>query len=111
MVQRLTYRRRTAYNTKSNKVRVVKTPGGKNVFLLRRKNGSVPKCGDTKETLRGIKATRPHQRKNLGRTKLTVSRVYGGSLSHSAVRARIVRAFLIEEQKIANKILKQKDTK
>lgn len=27
MVQRLTYRRKHAYNTKSNKQRVVKTPG------------------------------------------------------------------------------------
>lgn len=27
MVQRLTYRRRHAYRTKSNKVRIVKTPG------------------------------------------------------------------------------------
>eukprot|EP00339_Tiarina_fusa_P029255 CAMPEP_0117028440 /NCGR_PEP_ID=MMETSP0472-20121206/20675_1 /TAXON_ID=693140 ORGANISM="Tiarina fusus, Strain LIS" /NCGR_SAMPLE_ID=MMETSP0472 /ASSEMBLY_ACC=CAM_ASM_000603 /LENGTH=138 /DNA_ID=CAMNT_0004735921 /DNA_START=23 /DNA_END=443 /DNA_ORIENTATION=- len=29
MVQRVTYRRRHCYNTKSNKVKIIKTPGGK----------------------------------------------------------------------------------
>jgi len=41
------------------------------------------------------------------RTK-TVSRPYGGVLCAGAVRERIIRAFLIEEQQIANKILKAK---
>jgi hypothetical protein len=30
--------------------------------------------------------------------------VYGGQLSHSVVRERIVRAFLIEEQKIVKRV-------
>jgi hypothetical protein len=33
-----------------------------------------------------------------------VSRVYGGQLSHSVVKERIVRAFLIEEQKIVKRV-------
>lgn len=33
-------------------------------------------------------------------------RAYGGVLSHKAVREKIVRAFLIEEQKIVMKVLK-----
>jgi large subunit ribosomal protein L34e len=40
--------------------------------------------------------------------KKTVSRTYGGCLSAGAVRQRIIRAFLVEEQAIANKILKAK---
>lgn len=31
-----------------------KTPGGKLVFLYPKKPGSVPKCGDCKEKLRGV---------------------------------------------------------
>ena len=31
---------------------------------------------------------------------------FSGVLSHRAVREKIVRAFLIEEQKIVNKVLK-----
>uniref|UniRef100_A0A914YLZ4 Large ribosomal subunit protein eL34 n=1 Tax=Panagrolaimus superbus TaxID=310955 RepID=A0A914YLZ4_9BILA len=109
MVQRITYRRRLCYNTSSNKVRVVKTPGGKNVFLYRKKQGNVPRCGDTGRFLQGITPARPHQRTRIPHSKLTVSRTYGGTLSHGAVRERIIRAFLVEEQKIANKILKQKN--
>jgi large subunit ribosomal protein L34e len=33
-----------------------------------------------------------------------VNRIYGGHLCHSVVRERIVRAFLIEEQKIVKKV-------
>ncbi|KAG5461107.1 MAG: hypothetical protein BJ554DRAFT_6749 [Olpidium bornovanus] len=58
MAQRLTYRRRLSYNTKSNRVRVVKTPadcpralpfpiaGGKLVYHHIKKRGTAPKCGD-----------------------------------------------------------------
>lgn len=54
MPERLTYRRRLPYNTKSNKIKVSKTPGGRNVILYRKKNGKVPKCGDTGLKLRGV---------------------------------------------------------
>ncbi|KAI1714461.1 ribosomal protein l34e domain-containing protein [Ditylenchus destructor] len=108
MVQRLTYRRRLSYNTKSNKVKVSKTPGGRNVVLYRKKIGKVPKCGDTGVRLRGIKPSRPRQLSKLTKRKKTVSRPYGGCLSGGAVRERIIRAFLVEEQTIANKILKAK---
>jgi large subunit ribosomal protein L34e len=37
-----------------------------------------------------------------------VSRAYGGTLSGSAIRSRIVRAFLVDEQKMVVKILKAK---
>ncbi|KAJ6946275.1 hypothetical protein NC651_001128 [Populus alba x Populus x berolinensis] len=58
MVQRLTYRKRHSYATKSNQHRVVKTPGGKLVYQTTKK------------------------------------------------RERIIRAFLVEEQKIVKKVLK-----
>ena len=35
-----------------------------------------------------------------------VTRTYGGSLSGAALRKRILRAFLIEEQKIVVKVMK-----
>jgi large subunit ribosomal protein L34e len=37
----------------------------------------------------------------------TVQRAYGGSRCANCVRDRIVRAFLIEEQKIVKKVLKE----
>jgi large subunit ribosomal protein L34e len=73
MVQRLTYRRRLSYNTKSNKVKMyvsflfflsfinnerfvfsVKTPGGKLTYQYVKKRGTVPKCGDCKVELPGV---------------------------------------------------------
>ncbi|KAH7730990.1 60S ribosomal protein L34 [Aphelenchoides avenae] len=108
MVQRLTYRRRLPYNTSSNKVKVSKTPGGRNVYLYRKKSGNVPKCGDTGVPLKGIRAARPRKLSKLTKRLKTVTRTYGGCLSPQAVRQRIIRAFLVEEQKIANKILKAK---
>merc|ERR1719169_414639 len=39
----------------------------------------------------------------------TVSRAYGGSICGKCVRDKIVRAFLIEEQKVVKKIVKQNE--
>merc|ERR1711915_982340 len=108
MGARLVLRRRLSHGTKSNRRRISKTPGGKLVYLYTKKAGATPKCGDCKEKLRGIKAVRPKELANLSKTKKTVSRAYGGSRCAGCVRERIVRAFLIEEQKLVEQVLKQK---
>merc|ERR1711991_1143964 len=99
MVNRVTYRRRNPYNTKSNKTRIVKTPGGRLVVQYLKKRASGIPCAvagcDTK--LRGIARMRPQ----------TVSRAYGGSICHDCVRTRIVRAFLVEEQNVVKKVIKE----
>ncbi|KAK9298869.1 hypothetical protein QLX08_007915 [Tetragonisca angustula] len=106
MVQRLTYRRRLSYNTKSNRRRVVRTPGGKLVYQYLKKPKKIPRCGQCKDKLRGIQPARPMERSRMCRRKKTVKRVYGGVLCHKCVKERIVRAFLIEEQKIVIKVMK-----
>ena len=55
MVQRITYRRRLSYNTKSNRVKKVRTPGGKLVFQYLKKRPQVPKCPMTGLRLKGVK--------------------------------------------------------
>ncbi len=55
MAQRLTYRRRHSYRTKSNKVKIVKTPGGKLVYQHKDKTANVPKCGDCGLNLSGVR--------------------------------------------------------
>ncbi|KAK2172738.1 hypothetical protein NP493_934g00048 [Ridgeia piscesae] len=106
MVQRLRFRRRLSYNTKSNRKRISKTPGGKLVYLHQKKLGTIPKCGDCKVKLHGITPSRPMQRCGMSKRLKTVSRTYGGSRCHRCVRERIVRAFLIEEQKIVVRVMK-----
>merc|ERR1712138_10021 len=108
MVQRLTYRRRHSYATKSNKVRKVKTPGSVLTFHNVRKKASGVKCGDCGKVLQGLPALRPYLYKRIPKNKKTVARAYGGSRCATCVRQRIVRAFLIEEQKIVKQVLKQK---
>lgn len=46
--------------------------------------------------------------KNAKTREKTVSRAYGGSRCHTCVRQRIVRAFLIEEQKVGKKMIAEK---
>lgn len=111
MVNRVTYRRRLSYNTKSNKVRLSKTPGGKLVYLYAKKKTNPTICGDCKEPLRGVPAVRPKKLASLSRRTKSVSRIYGGTKCSKCVRNRIVRAFLIEEQKIVAKVLKAQASK
>merc|ERR1711964_410757 len=88
--QRLQYRRRNPYNTRSNKVRVIKTPGGSLRLLHLKKRGSAPKCGDCGTKLLGIPALRPHEYATISKADKTVRRAYGGSRCGNCVRDRIV---------------------
>lgn len=108
---RITYRRRCAYNTKSNHIRPIKTPGGKLVAKYIKKQGNGPKCGDCGARLPGIPSLRPKEYKRLPKSQRTVARAYGGSRCAGCVKMRIVRAFLIEEQKIVKQVLQQKKVK
>eukprot|EP00438_Fugacium_kawagutii_P007910 Skav203692 [mRNA] locus=scaffold259:232838:246733:+ [translate_table: standard] len=58
MAFRLTYRRQCRYNTKSNKQRVVKTPGGRAVLTKKAKG---PHCGDCGKALIGLPRLRPFE--------------------------------------------------
>ncbi len=108
---RITYKRRSCYRTLGNKITAVKTPGGRLVASYLKKRGSVPKCGDCKVELFGIPAKRPAQFRNLHKRDQTVSRAYGGSRCSHCVRSRIVRAFLVEEQKIVKRVVMQRQSK
>ncbi|XP_076065931.1 large ribosomal subunit protein eL34-like [Oratosquilla oratoria] len=103
---RLTYRRRLSYNTPSNKRHIVKTPGGRHVYHYDKKIRRAPSCGNCKVRLAGIKRARPSELHRLSKRLKRVNRAYGGHLCHRCVRERIIRAFLIEEQKIVVKVLK-----
>ena len=108
MVQRVTYSRRKSFNTKSNKVRKLNTPGGNLKLHYVGKKGKALVCGSSgcDGKLFGIPALRPTQYSRISKRQKHVSRAYGGSLCATCVRDRIKRAFLIEEQKIVKKVLK-----
>ncbi|CDW83538.1 60s ribosomal protein l34 [Stylonychia lemnae] len=99
--RRVHYRRQNHYRTKSNGYKIVKTPGGKlTIHYLKRSAG---------KTVAGIPKLRSPALSRLTVTKRTVSRAYGGKLTHAEVRDKIVRAFLIEEVKQMKRLMQQKD--
>ena len=108
MAARVTYRRRNPYNTTSNNVKLIKTPGGKIRYLHVKKTATSPKCGQCGIALAGVVSLRPNQYHNAKRSDKTVQRAYGGSLCATCVKERIIRAFLIEEQKIVKRVVKEK---
>ena len=55
MAQRVTLRKRQPYNTKSNRRRVVKTPGGILRYHHIKKLPTAPKCGDCGIKLPGVR--------------------------------------------------------
>ena len=87
MAPRITIRGKYNYHTESNKLKRIRTPGGRLTFQKIAKVRNPIVCGDTGVELNGIKRLR------------TVSRTYGGVLSAEAVRHRIMRAFFNEELK------------
>ncbi|KAI0200705.1 60S ribosomal protein L34-B-like protein [Astrocystis sublimbata] len=93
--------------TVSNKTRIVRTPGGQLRSLHIKKAASAPKCGDC--GLPGVPALRPREYAQISKPKKTVQRAYGGSRCGNCVKDRVVRAFLIEEQKIVKKVLKEQE--
>ncbi|KAK7573896.1 hypothetical protein V9T40_011087 [Parthenolecanium corni] len=110
MGQSVVLRRRLSYNTKSNRRRMVRTPGGRLVYQYLKKPKRVPKCGHCKIKLHGIKPARSIEKSRMCKRKKTVKRAYGGVLCHKCVREKIIRAFLIEEQKIVLKVMRAQKT-
>jgi large subunit ribosomal protein L34e len=100
MAARVHYTRKHTYRTRSNLVRKFRTPGGKLAIQYRNKRVARILCGDTKQELNGIPRTIKSVFKNLPKRRRTVTRAYGGSLSHEAVRHRVLRAFFNEELKV-----------
>jgi large subunit ribosomal protein L34e len=99
---------RHAFNTKSQAYRPIRTPGGILTSQRLRKITKGPCCSHCRIALPGI----PHMRKSeihrSSKRDRTVSRAYGGTMCHTCVRQRIVRAFLLEEQKAVKKVLAER---
>merc|ERR1712061_488299 len=93
---------------KSNKVRLLRTPGGRLVSQVVKKKAKAPACGDCGKRLIGLPCLRPMEYRRLKKRERRVNRAYGGSRCAKCVRTRIVRASLIEEQKCVKQVLAEK---
>lgn len=108
MVERLTYHSHPCNNTNSTKCRTLKTPGGKLVAQVLKKKGKTLVCGDRGKRLIGLPALRPIEYRRLKNRERRVSRACGGSRCGKCARSRIVRAFVIEDQKIVKQVLAER---
>jgi large subunit ribosomal protein L34e len=99
---------RHCYNTTQHSAKPIRTPGGKLVAQRVYKKAKGPKCSDCKSPLQGIKHIRSAKYHAMKKRERTVSRVYGGSCCCVCVKSRIMRAFLLEEQKAVKKVLAER---
>ena len=86
----------------------MRTPGGKLKQQRIYKTSTGPKCMDCKTSLQGIKHLKSSKYHALKKRERTVSRAYGGSACANCVKQRIMRAFLLEEQKAVKKVLAER---
>merc|ERR1711976_294847 len=107
---RVTLRRRKSYNTKTNRIRIVKTPGGRLVSQYIRKNaGGVRSNCPLGFRLAGLKKLRNTQYKNMSKNPRRICRPYGGVLTPGQTKENILRAFLLEEVKIVKEKISREE--
>ena len=102
---------RHSYNTTQHKAKAIRTPGGKLKAQRVYKTAKGPRCMDCKTTLQGIKHVKSTQYLALKQRERKVSRAYGGATCANCVKQRIMRAFLLEEQKAVKKVLAERSGK
>merc|ERR1712232_1550018 len=95
------------FNTRSNKIRQIRTPGGRLAVQYLKKEASVVRSAmvTCPHRLGGLRRMRPNDYKRESKHTRRVSRAYGGVYTHGEVKNRIIRTFLTEEVKNVKKTM------
>lgn len=102
---RIIRRTGSSYSTKSNKIKIVRTPGNKLNSLSITKKKSQRFCPITKCKIKGLSIPGSRRFSQSSKKKKGISRIYGGCLSIQAIKKNITKAFLLEEKRLAKKVL------
>merc|ERR1712226_1051280 len=107
MGARVNYTRNKSWNTRSNKIRQVRTPGGRLAAQYVTKRAKGPGNGMRTSSLRlgGLCRMRPTDYKRTPKHTRRIARAYGGVYSHIELKNRIIRTFLTEEVKNVKKTM------
>merc|ERR1712167_503233 len=107
MGARVHYTRHNSWNTRSNKFRQVRTPGGRLAvqYMGKRAKGPQNAMVTSAKRLGGLFSMRPNNYRRIHKHYRRVSRAYGGVFDHSEVKNRIIRTFLTEEVKNVKKTM------
>ena len=104
---RVHYLRKHTYATRSNKIRKVRTPGGRLTVQYIKKVSKGPQTAiKTRARLSGLKKMSNASYSRETRSSRRIARPYGGVITPEELKEKIMRAFLIEEVKIVKKIVK-----
>ena len=104
---RVHYLRKHTYTTRSNKIRKVRTPGGRLTVQYMKKKSKGPQTAmKGRAKLSGLKKMSNMDYARQNRNARRISRSYGGVIPPGELKERIMRAFLIEEVKVVKKIVK-----
>jgi large subunit ribosomal protein L34e len=76
----------------------VRLPGGKTTTHYRLRNRSHSKCAVTGKPLQGIPRKTNRKFKNLNKSQKTVARPYGGYMSHSALKEKIIKELVLDNE-------------
>ena len=109
---RVHYLRQHTYTTRSNKIRKVRTPGGRlTVQYMKKtaKGAQQPFAGNSR--LSGLKKMSNQDYKNTANNSRRIARAYGGVITPVQLKEKIMRAFLIEEVKVVKQMIRDKKKK
>lgn len=73
----------------------VRIPGSKTVTHYRQRNRQIAKCAVTKKPLRGIPRLTNRKFKKLNKSQKTISRAYGGYMSHTALKEKVLKEMVL----------------
>merc|ERR1711879_65918 len=107
MGARVHYTRHNSFNTRSNKFRQIRTPGGRLTVKYVQKKANRPRNAmvTSVKQLGGLRSMRPNNYRRAPKHTRRVCRAYGGVYSHDEVKNRIIRTFLTEEVKNVKKTM------
>lgn len=104
---RVHYLRQHTYTTRSNKIRKVRTPGGRLTVQYIKKTSKGPQTSfGVKTRLSGLKQLSNSDNWRAARNSRRIARAYGGVITPNELKERIMRAFLIEEVKVVKSMVK-----
>ncbi len=79
------------FKSRSNKLKYVKTPGGRTVIHYKSKKNSKVKCAKCGKPLSGTLAKSTAKMKNLPKTAKRPTRPFGGNLCSGCMRRKLIR--------------------
>ena len=105
---RIHYLRKHTYKTRSYRIRKIRTPGGRLTVQYMKKTSKGPQASfGSKARLSGLRQLSNQDNSKANRSSRRVARAYGGVITPSELKERIMRAFLIEEVKVVKRIVKE----